>query len=231
MKTGLYSILYSIISHAAIICCFIPLLIIVYRKLQNEKAYLFTALYWLLNGLLNTPTLLGFGTNHALNLELTLLYNLLDAPVVLLVFMFSTTGVNRKIIRWTLLAFLLFEASMIAWKGYNMTSSTIIIGAGTFFAIAFSIMKVMEYLQKMEHNSQENSMVFVYGSFLFDYGIFIVIYLFSYLGVGKNNFEDTFMIYYISMLISTLLSSLGLWMFAGKPELQEPGSLNSYSRL
>jgi hypothetical protein len=220
-------VIYALLSNISIALCFVPLLLLWFKKLQYEKAYLFTAIYWLANGLMNLPGWIGQSGNKALLNQVTLLYNILDAPMVLLVFLFSVPQGKRKPIFYTLCGFIFFEIVMVAWKGYNLSSSIVIIGVGTFMAITFSVISVMEYLQKIEHTSFENTMVFVYASFLFAYGIFIVIYLFSYLKIVESSSKDNFLIYYTSLLLSTLLTCLGLWRYAGKPEPNSIGSINS----
>ncbi len=219
MKPGLTTTLYFIISNLAILLCFVPLLLLFIKKLKYEKAYLFIAIYWLANGLMNLPEWIGQSQNKFLLKHCTLVYNLLDAPLVLLVFLFAASPNNKKAIKYILPFFILFEIIMVVWKGYNLESSTIIIGAGTFFAITFSVIGVIEYLQKVEHTPFENTMVFVYASFLFAYGIFIIIYFFSYLSTAsKAENLDNFIIYYVSLLLSAFLSCYGLWQFAGKPK-------------
>lgn len=234
MKPGLTTTLYFIISNLAICLCFVPLIILWFKKLKYEKAYLVIALYWFANGLMNLPEWTGQSENRILIKQITLIYNLLDAPLVLIFFLYSSISINKKIIRYILGLFILFEIIMVAWKGYNLTSSTIIIGVGTFFAITFSVIGVMEYLQKMEHTPFENTMVFIYASLLFDYGIFIIIYFFSYLKyffnynnpASKAENIDNFIIYFVSLLLSTFLSCYGIWQFAGKAKEQH---INSYS--
>jgi hypothetical protein len=227
VKPGLTTILYSIISNLAIILCFVPFILLWVKKLSVKKAYLFIAIYWLANGLMNLPGWIGQSENKVLLNHITLIYNLLDAPMVLLIFLYSTTGNNKKIVRYTLWFFILFEIIMVMWKGYNLTSSTVIIGVGTFFAITFSVIGVMEYLQKVEHTSFENTMVFVYASFLFAYGIFIIIYFFSYLNrANKAESLDNFIIYYVSLLLSTFLTCYGFWQFAAKPSQQNENLLS-----
>jgi hypothetical protein len=231
VKPGLASVFYLIISNLAIFLCFVPIILIWIKKLNDQKAYLFIAIYWLANGLMNLPGWIGQSDNKFLIHHMTLVYNLLDAPLLLLVFLNSTSGNNKKIIRYTLFAFLLFELIMTAWKGYNLTSSTVIIGVGTFLAITFSIMGIMEYLQKIEHTPFENTMVFVYASFLFAYGIFIIIYLFTYISTAsKTETLDNFIIYYISLFLSTFLTCFGFWQFAGKNKTEQIGSISSSTR-
>ena len=221
MKTGLTTTLYFIISNLAIILCFVPLIIILVKKLKYEKAYLIIAIYWFANGLINLPEWIGQSENKFLLKHLTLIYNLLDAPLVLLVFLFASANNQKKIVRYILVGFILFEIIMLLWKGYNLDSSTVIIGVGTFFAIIFSVMGVLEYLQKIEHTPFENTMVFVCASLLFDYGIFIIIYFFSYLNpTTKAENIDNFIIYYVSLMLSSFLTCYGFWQFAAKAKKQ-----------
>jgi len=232
LKPGFASVFYFIISNLAILLCFVPFLLIWIKKLKEEKAYLFIAIYWLANGLMNLPGWIGLSNNKMLLHHITLVYNLLDAPMLLLVFLFSTNGNNRKIVRYTLFSFIVFEAIMTAWKGYSLTASTVIIGVGTFLAITFSIMGVMDYIQKIEHTPFENTMVFVYASFLFAYGIFVIIYFFSYLTTAsKTENIDNFIIYYISLFLSTFLTCFGFWQYAGKQKTRPANRLNSVSSL
>ena len=227
MKTGLTTTLYAIISNLAIILCFVPFIIILTKKLKSEKTYLIIALYWLANGIINLPEWTGQSDNKFLVKHLTLIYNLIDAPMVLLVFLFAASANQKKIIRYILAGFVFFEIIMLLWKGYNLESSTVIIGLGTFFAITFSVIGVMEYLQKMEHTPFENTMVFVCASFLFDYGIFIIIYFFSYLNkTTKNEDIDNFIIYYVSLMLSTFLTCYGFWQFAAKAKSQHESYLS-----
>ena len=93
MKT-VQLLLYPYISNLAIAFCFVPLLLLIWKKISREKAYLFVAIYWLANGLMNLPNWLGQAQNDKLQGQLTLLYNLLDAPLVLLVFFFSAAGMS-----------------------------------------------------------------------------------------------------------------------------------------
>jgi hypothetical protein len=231
VKTGFASIFYLIISNLAIFLCFVPIVLIWVKKLNDQKAYLFIAIYWLANGLMNLPGWLGLSDNKLLIHHITLVYNLLDAPLLLLVFLNSTSGNNKKIIRYTLFTFIIFEVIMTLWKGYNLTSSTVIIGVGTFLAITFSIMGVIEYLQKIEHTSFENTMVFVYASFLFAYGIFIIIYFFIYLTTAsKTENIDNFIIYYVSLLLSTFLTCFGFWQYAGNTKTAQSSPVGSISR-
>jgi hypothetical protein len=214
-------LLYPYISNIAIAFCFVPLLLLLWKKISREKAYLFVAIYWLANGLLNLPNWLGQAQNNKLQNQVVLLYNLLDAPLVLLVFYFSASGIKKKVLLYLLIFIGLFELLMLFWKGNNFNSSTIIIGVSTLVALTFSLSGITQYFNKLEHTYFDNTMGFVYAGFLFNYGPFIVIYIFSYLKIENETIRAAnFFLYYVSLLTATILTSIGLWRYA-RPTLRE----------
>jgi len=211
------------ISVIAIVFCFAPFLLLWLKKLNQEKAYLFIAIYWLVNGIINLPECFGQSQNAALLNQITLAYNLLDTPLVLLVFYFAATGTKKRILLYLLALFILFECGIVAWKGHNFDSSTIIIGVGGLLCLIFSSWGIVEYFQKIEHNSFENAMGFIYAGFIFNYGLSIVIYIFNYLNFKKETIDSNLFIYYLSVISATVLTSVGLWKYA-RPNFDKPSS-------
>jgi hypothetical protein len=214
--------LYLLISNLAIGLCFLPFVLLWFKKLLHVKAYLGIAIYWMCSGFVNLPHWMGQSQDHELQNRLTLLYNLLDGPLALLVFLFAFTGKKRRAVGYTLVLFILFELVMVAWKGYNFDSSTVIIGVDLLLVLIYSTSGVLQYLKEMEHTEFETSMVFIYAALLFDYGVFIIIYIFSYLRLfySQTDSNDNFWLYYISLFLSVLLTCFGLWQYAParKPE-------------
>jgi hypothetical protein len=220
--------MYLLVSNIAIAACYVPILLILWKKLREQTAFIIIGLYWMASGLINLPSWIGHAQNSNLQNTITLVYNLIDGPLVLLFFLFSAKRNKRKVISYALIFFLLFELIVITVKGYNMGSSTIIVGLDTFFALTFSIAGIAEYLSKLEHTPSENTLVFINSALLFSYGVFIIIYYFSYLGFAKSKSEniEVFLIYYISMLLSSLLTCYGLWRYTKKPIFER--GLSSY---
>jgi len=219
-------VFYFIISNLAIAFCFVPILLVFLRRINQDKAYLSIGVYWMANGLINVPIWLGLGDNKILQNQITLLYNLLDGPLVLLIFYFSSAGKRKRAVMYALLGLIALDLVLLGWKGHNFTSSTVIIGAGTLLALIFSTEGIAQYFRKMEHTHFENAMGFVYAALVFDYGIFIIIYIFSYVNKVKGAESDAnFFIYYLSLLLSVMLTSFGLLLHA------RPSSLSpSYNR-
>jgi hypothetical protein len=232
VKFSLYQVLYSVIANLSIIACCVPFVLLWRKKLLYIKAYLFIAIYWLLNALINLPNWFGQENNYALQSQLTLLYNFADAPLMLFVFYFSFTGAKRRTALITLGFFISFEIATVMFLGYNNKSLTVITGADTVIAICFCVLGIIGYLKKMEHTPRENAMVFAYAGLLFSYGIFIIIYLFSYLEIkAGTDAQDNFFLYYLSLLLASMLTSYGIWFYAS-PKLSRaktPQGINSYS--
>jgi drug/metabolite transporter (DMT)-like permease len=222
LKTGAYSVLYAVISNMAIGLCFVPFLLLGWKKMRQVNTYWVIGIYWLLNGLVNLPEL-GFFTGSRWQEKLTFGYNLAETPLVLLVFGFATSGRQRRNLLLLIILFMIGEAVLISWKGYNFSSGTVIIGSGLLLIFACCITGLIQYVKRMEHTRFENSMVFVYAALLFAYGSFLIIYLFAHLHPnGAGNGTDSFLLYYVSLLISAAVTSMGLWNYGIKKTRRLP---------
>ena len=212
----MFSLLNPALSVVTVALCFLPLLLMLWKKLGSVKAYLFIAIYWVANAVVNLPDCLGIQANDIQN-KLILLYNLFDTPLALLIFYFSATGIKKKIIFYLLCFIIIFEPVLVVWMGHNFNSSTIIIAVGGLLALFFSFSGLAEYFQKIEHSPLEKTMGFVYAGFIFDYGISVVTFFFNYLTYHKDSLAANIFLYYLSLILAITLTSVGLWKHA-RPE-------------
>jgi hypothetical protein len=183
--------------------------------MRRVTTYRVLGLYWLLNGLIHFTDIyfLRSFKNSWLD-RLTDYYNVLDTPLALLIFVHAASGPYRRLLLRTLLAFIAVEVLIIGWKGYAFTSGFIFIGSGVLLVLAYSITGLVQYMRKMEYTPFENSMVFVYAALLFAYGSFLIIAMFIHIrGNSEGNGEDSYLLYYISLLLSAAITSLGLWSY------------------
>jgi drug/metabolite transporter (DMT)-like permease len=218
LKTGFYSVFYAIITNLAIGLCFIPLLLLSWKKMRAVNTYCVLGVYWFLNGLVNLLSLnfIRFAGERTIFRHLNFYYNLAETPLVLLAFACAQSGRLRRQLLLILLGFIAGEAILIGGKGYTPSSSALIIGLGLLLILAFSCIGLWQYLTRMEHTRFENSMVFVYASLLFAYGSFLIIYIFAHVhssSSGENSDADSFLLYYISLLLSAAITSAGLWSY------------------
>jgi len=145
--------------------------------------------------------------------NITLIDNILDTPLMILIFYFSSIGTRKSMLRWLLAVFIIFEAIMIFWKGHNYDSNTVIIGVGTILAFGFSLWRLAEYFQKMEHTELENTMVFINAAYVFYFGIFLIIWVFNYLNFRKETVSENLFLYYLSIILATMVTSIGFWRY------------------
>ena len=184
--------------------------------MRQVNTYWVIGIYWLFNGLVNLPALglIQSAGGRGLLQRVNYCYTFTETPMVLLAFAFASAGRFRKQLLLVMLGFLIGESVLLAWRGYNFTSCAVITGAGLLLILAYSVAGLWQYLKKMEHSRFEESMVFVYAALLFGYGSFLIIYIFAHYRTGPGgvsyNETDSFLLYYISLLLSASVTSTGL---------------------
>ena len=209
------SVLYMIVSNIAILCCLIPFVLLFSRKMRQVTTYKVLGIYWFLNGFIHFTDIYFFrGFRDSKLDQLTNYYNVMDTPLVLLIFACAASGRYRKLLMLTLLIFIILEAMVVSWKGYEYTSGFIFSGAGVLLVIIYTIAGLAQYMRKMEYTPFENSMVYVYAALLFGYGSFLIISIFLHTRENsEGNSRDSYLLYYISLLLSAATTSLGLWSY------------------
>lgn len=198
----------------AIVLCFVPFLYLGWKKMRQVSAYRAIALYWLVTGLINLPNLELFGLfrNVALQEKLNVWYTMAETPLVLFVFSCAASGNRRRQLMWALSLFTAAEAGLVAWKGFNFSTSNLIIGAGLFITLFYCISGLVQFMKQMEHTPFENAIAFVYAALLFAYSSFLIIYIFIHIHEkGADTSKDSFLLYYIGLSLSATITNLGLW--------------------
>jgi hypothetical protein len=231
LKTGFYSVFYAIISNGAIVFCFIPFLLLGWKNMRPIRTWWVLGIYWLLNGLDNLLEV-WFASpseaNHLFVRGMSIGYALVETPLVLLAFALAKQGQGRRILALVLGLFILGESLLFSLRGHMALG--LIMGSGLGIIIVFSVMGLWDYLKKMEHSRFENSMVFIYASLLFSQGSMLIIYIFAHFhhagGKGAGD-ADSFLLYYIALLLSAAIASAGLWSYRFRRTRSHPWSVSS----
>ncbi len=223
--------LYTIVSNGAIVLCFIPFLFLSWKNMRKVRTWWVLGIYWLLNGLDNVVEI-WFATptegSHLLVRQLSLSYTLLETPLLLLAFALARQGRGRKGLLIALVLFMTGESILLRLRGDS--SLGLIIGSGLGIIILYSLMGLLDYVKKMEHTRFENSMVYVYAALLFSYGSMLIIYVFAHYhhAVATNSHDmDSFLLYYISLLLSAAITCAGLWSYGIRRSRPHPWSASS----
>lgn len=213
------------IASVAIVICFVPFVFLGFKKVRKVNTYRVIGIYWLFNGLVNFPILwpIQQGGLHNFFQHLSNVYDMVDTPLVLLVFALASSGKLRKQVLLVLVSFAIGESILIGRKGYSF-SWPIVVGIGVSLILVYTVMGLWQYLKKMEHNRFEHSMVYVYAALLFGYGTYLIIYLLYYFRGSASGYNeaDTFLLYYTSLLLSAVVTSTGILSYGLR--IKKPGS-------
>ncbi|MBL7735497.1 MAG: hypothetical protein JNL51_08560 [Chitinophagaceae bacterium] len=213
--------LYDIISVAAIFSYFIPILVVLLRKLWRDTFFILFAVYWLLGGLINMPDLLP-GFSEDLKSDMGVIYNLLDIPLILIIFYYTSSSfMIRRYVSFSLALLIVFEAINFLIYGLNYDALKYSLGPGIVIVLIVLSWEIVRYLQKIEHSNRQSAKVFIYAALLFEYGTFTLIYIFDYF-IPNSNSEDSFLIYYISTVIAIFIALGGYLIIKIKKRVEEP---------
>ena len=207
---------YHIISNLAIFCYFIPLLIVSWKNLWRDAFFMLFAAYWMIGGFLNVNEMV-----HVMNANTRFLtgviYNMLDIPLVLIIFYFTTNSIFvKQFTRFSVLAFIIIETLNIFLNGSGHLKY--ILGLGLILVLVVITWEVIRYLQKMVHSNRQNAMTCMYASLLFKYGMFVVIYFFNYFIPGTDA-QDNYLIYYVSSVVAIGIAASGYLVLRKKPNV------------
>jgi hypothetical protein len=199
---------YNIVFLVAAIAYFVPALIVVWKKLYKDRVVTLFAIYWTIGGIINVLDKVP-GLNSAARDLLTVGYNLIDIPFVLLIFYFTTTSaVLKKFILISGSGYIAIEVIHCIVKGMGYLDLGYVIGIGTLLALIVIGWEIVRYFSRMEHSNREKAMIFIYAAMMFEYGSYVIVYIFEYYFNGNPNI-DTLLIYYFSALIGVGIASIG----------------------
>jgi hypothetical protein len=210
--------IYRIITILATVAYFIPVLIVIFKKLWKDMYFLYLGIYWLGGALVNTITNVpGIGLP---TLEvITVIYNMIDIPFILWILWYTSFSSSlAKLLRLMIVAYIIIEVVLVLSLGINYEAIKYIIGAGVLVVLITLVWEITLYLQRIEHSNREKSMLFIYAALLFEYGSYTIVYIFDYFIVPADQ-VDKFLIYYISSLIAIAIASFGFLLKKTKKSL------------
>lgn len=199
---------YRIITLLATIAYFVPVLIVLFKKLWNDNYFLFLGIYWLTGALVNTVANIP-GIAPSILEIITVIYNMIDIPFILWILWYTSSSSSlAKLLRISILLYMLVEVVLVVNLGVNYEAIKYIIGVGVLMVLVALVWEITLYLQRMEHSNKEKAMLFIYAALLFEYGSYTIVYIFDYFIIPADEI-DKLLIYYISTLIAIMIASFG----------------------
>jgi hypothetical protein len=202
------STIYQILSIAAIGLYLLPIVIVIVKKMWSQLPFRLFALYWLISALIN-------GIEHiaipkAASDLITIIYNILDMPMILGILYVSCHSVKiKKIIQISAPLLLCLELIFCIIWGFRFESLKYTLGAGLVIVLTVIVWAIVLKLQKIKHTGMEKGLLLIYAALLFEYGTYIVIYIFDYFLPGTSSLIDNYIVYYASSLIALTLANCG----------------------
>jgi len=200
--------MYHIISLVALFASFIPMLLVLLKKLWTKKSFLLFGAYWTLSGIVNCIDFVPGITSRTREI-VTVVYNMFDVPIVLTIIYMTTK--SSRLIRFLRVSIPMYMALLLVnaiFNGIRYDAMKYMLAVGLGLVIMTILWEISRYLQKIEHSMYEKAMLFIHASLLFAYGTFIIIYIFDYY-VTSTNKADNYLIYYISSLIAIGIAICG----------------------
>lgn len=202
--------IYLVVSILTVALSFVPAVIVLLKKLWQATPFQFFAIYWMINGLMNIMLLVD-GLNKSFIEVTTVIYNALDIPMMVgIVYLSAFSPALKKFIRIGLALFIVFEIICVARGGLKYDSLKYVLGVGLVLMMTIIIWQISLYLQQVVYATREKALLLIHGGLLFQYGTYIVVYIFDYFLQNVADRMDKFLIYYISTIISISIGSSGL---------------------
>jgi hypothetical protein len=205
---------YNILAIAAVVSFFVPLIFVIIKNLWRDSFFLLFAAFWAIGGMVNLPDLFTLLT-PAVRAKVGAIYNMIDLPLIItILYLNCTSGSFKRFILGGLILTIAMEITGVALNGIQYDSLKYAMGTGILIIIAIATVEVVRYLQHIEHSNRQTAKIFVYAAVLFEYGTFIVIYIFDYF-VETSDRYDTYVVYYISTVIALIIASCGYFLSRG----------------
>ena len=217
------SIIYQIVSTVAVGLYFVPLAIVITKKLWSQLAFRLFALYWFISALANLIEFIPISRKAAM--VFTIIYNMMDMPLVLTVFYYVTTSLLiKKIVKISVPAILMVEVGCCILLGFKYESLKYTLGGSLLIVLAVIVAEIILKVQKIKITRTERALLLIYAAMLFEYGTYIVIYIFDYFLPGASSSTDNFFVYYLSSVIALTVAVCGfLTRGIGVPVIKQAG--------
>lgn len=190
---------------------FIPFILVLVLRLFNQTSFLALSVYYLSSGIYNLIAQNVITAPVPVSRSIGIINNLLDAPLMMLfLIFFSPSALMKKRITTIILIFLAFEAIIVAGYGFNVTSVKIILGPDIAIILTITSLFFLRNVRLAIVNQKSLGKATMIFSVLLAYSIFSLVYIFYYLLKNQQYKEDAQLVYYLVILLSTILMSIGI---------------------
>jgi len=202
---------HSLLGIISSIALFVPVALVIILKLFSNRSFLALAICYFIVGAQNLMRQNLFGIPKSISQSMSLVDNILDAPLMLLFLMFfSTSPLMTKRIKTCIYVFLGFEAIVLVVFGFNVRAIKVILGPDIILIALISFSFFLRYVRLSVSNTKSLGKAVMASSVFISYAIFSIVYIFYYLMKNEQYQGDAELIYYLISIVSAILMAIGI---------------------
>lgn len=209
----------SVMGFISTIALFLPAFFILALRLGRYKGFPVLMIYYLSVFSYNLLTEKYIPASNEVIYFWGLSNNLLDAPLMLLFLSyFSTSPTFTRRLKLLILVFIVFELTVIIFRGFTTSSITIILGPGLLIVLCLCMYFFIRQAKMAILHRKATGKALMIASLLFAYGCYAIIYLLYYVfkahidsnKVNEQYVADTFLVYFLVTTFSSMLMCAGI---------------------
>jgi len=199
---------------------FVPLLIVIIKKLWSQRAFRLFSLYWLISALVNVVEFIPLPRETAMSF--TVVYNMVDIPLVLGIICYITTStLIKKVLKVAIPLILVAELISFGVYGFRYESLKYAMGGSLVLILVILVYEIVSKLQKIRIAGADKGMLLIYAALFFEYGTYVVIYIFDYFLPNVSSITDSWLVYYLSSIIALSVAICGFLVKGVDGSVQE----------
>ncbi|RYG03685.1 MAG: hypothetical protein EOO02_07840 [Chitinophagaceae bacterium] len=196
----------TIISGIALTAYYVPIAIVLFRKMWKDVPILVFSLYWAVGGMINLlPYIIPTRIDEIVKV---IFNNIIDVPFVMFIFYLNTTNKKMKHLTKLLIPVYIFIEIMNGLlRGFTDSSFKYLLGAGVIVTLILVLAEIIRYFQDMDSPDREKAKIFLYFAMLFEYASYGIVYVFTYF--IDSPLTDRLVIYFASTLLGIAIACFG----------------------
>jgi hypothetical protein len=203
----------SVMGFISSVALFLPVILILALRLGRYRSFPALLVYYILVFIYNLFTENYINVNPDLVHYWGLSNNLLDAPLMLFFLTyFSPSPALTKQMKILIFVLVVFDAIVIALRGFNINSLTIIMAPGLLIVFAFCLYFFVRQSKITIMHRKATGKALIAASLVFAYGCYGILYLMFYVfnKVLISSIEQTFLVYFLVTTFSSIIICAGI---------------------
>lgn len=94
-------------------------------------------------------------------------------------------------------------------RGFNTDVLEYVLGLELLIVLSVIVWEIILKLQQIRLTGPVKGLLLIYAALFFEYGTFVVIYIFDYFLPGTSTSSDNFLVYYLSSLVALPVAICG----------------------